>query len=181
MHTHNWFYQGKIIKIIDGNAIIIWIDLGFETWKKVLIRFNRIRAKEDSEAAYTIQYLEQNLKGKAAYFQIFKKKVYEGFNKYFAEVYVKSGDITLKLGDLNRCFNSPHKLDGYININDVLIGQGLATLLTFSKDNHAQDNLHNRPPRKYPAIRSNPGNSAGAGNQTDSSRGGFAPEGQRNI
>jgi len=185
MHTHQWFYQGKVIKIIDGNSIIIWVDLGFEIWKKVLVRFNRARAKDsyispgkEPESTETSRYLEQNIKGKNAYFEIFRKKVYNGFDKYFAEVYVKSSDIHLRVLDVNKCVNSQHKIDGYVNLNDVMIGQGLATPIQFPKDTyHAQNDLHDRPPRKHSEIRINTENCNGSGYQSDSS--GSGPIAQR--
>ena len=30
MYVHRWLYQGKVIKIIDGQTVILWVDLGFD-------------------------------------------------------------------------------------------------------------------------------------------------------
>jgi hypothetical protein len=135
---HRWFFNGKIIKIINGLTVIIWLDLGFGTWKKQLIRFNRLKVKgipSQNEIDSSTKFLEENIKNKHAYFQVFKRKDYNnnGFDKYYAEIYMQPGDVPIQLKDLNKNFNNPYRIDGLINLNDVLVSQGLAEYFVFNK------------------------------------------------
>lgn len=139
MYENKWIFQGKVIKIIDGQTIVVWLDLGFELWKKVTVRFNRIRAKDytfrdpkgpagkfpDNDAKESTLFLENNLKGKKVVCQITKQPGYNGFDKYFAEIFGNPSNFMLKLKDININMKNPSKLEGYININDLLVNQGL--------------------------------------------------------
>jgi hypothetical protein len=59
MYRHKWFFQGKVIKIIDAQTVVIWVDLGFEIWKRATVKFNRIKPiLPDTNPA--ILFLEQN-------------------------------------------------------------------------------------------------------------------------
>jgi hypothetical protein len=188
MFNHKWFFQGKVIKIINNQAVVIEVDLGFGVWKMVTVGFNRIRPKSypalienhsiDSPA---VKFMEQNLKGKQIYCQIFKKN-YNGINRYFAEIYTQAGDIPLKLMDINKNMSNSHRIDGYINFNDVMVSHGFSVYIQFKKDLiNAKFPVYDRPPRQNPELRSNPGSSPIERNQTDSSRGGYSPEGQGNT
>ena len=39
-------YEAKVDRVIDGDTIEALVDLGFDTWKHVTIRFNGIDAWE---------------------------------------------------------------------------------------------------------------------------------------
>ena len=39
-------YNAKVLKVVDGDTIDAWVDLGFDTWKKVRIRMHGINAPE---------------------------------------------------------------------------------------------------------------------------------------
>ena len=111
MYENKWIFQGKVIKIIDGQTIVVWLDLGFELWKKVTVRFNRIRAKDytfrdpkgpagkfpDNDAKESTLFLENNLKGKKVVCQITKQPGYNGFDKYFAEIFGSKDEVLLAI------------------------------------------------------------------------------------
>ena len=167
MLTHRWFYQGKVVKIIDGQTVEIWVDLGFEIWKKVLVRFNRIRSKDSGltieqgispEPGVGSRFLEQHLKNKDVYFQIYKKKDFNGFDRFFAEVHMTPGDLPLRLKDVNKTVNNPNRVDGLVNLNDFLVGQGLATFIQFNKeDKNVKFPVRNGFARQYTPVRKNSG------------------------
>jgi hypothetical protein len=141
MFFHKWFFQGKCINIIDGQTILIWIDLGFNIWRRVRVRFNRIRMKayapdtenQSTEIANLINYLEQNLKGKQVYCQIYKKKDRIGLNKYFAEIFIQPENLSMRLVDINRDIANSHRIDGLVNFNNLLVGQGFSAYIQFNK------------------------------------------------
>ena len=174
MFSHKWFYQGKVLEIIDGQTFVIWIDLGFEIWKKVPVRFNRLKMKDLSGPleAIAFKYLEQNLKGKKIYCQIFKTTGPNKFDRYFGEIYTPPGDISMKLKDINKNIADTHRIDGLINFNDLMVSQGFSTYMDFhKKGNHAQIPVHNGPARQPANVRNNSGRGLEKGPQIDSSGG----------
>jgi hypothetical protein len=175
MFNHKWFFQGKVIEINDGQTFTLWIDLGFETWKKILVRFNRLRIKEFpgiTENTQVFKYLEQNLKGKKIYCQIFKTKGQNKIDRFFAEIYVHPGDIPLKLKDINKSIADTHRIDGLINFNDLMVNQDFATYIDFhNRDNDVKISLCDRPARQHSNVRNDSGQSPQCEHQTNSSRG----------
>jgi hypothetical protein len=174
---HKWFFQGKVIKIIDVQTIILWIDLGFESWKKVRVKFNRIKSiLPDTNTA--MSFLEQNLKNKPIYCQIFKSKDYNGHDRYFAEIYTSSNGISLKLRDINKSISNSHRIEGLVNFNDIMVSHGFSIYIQFKRKNFYNEfPVYDRPPRQYSNVRNNFGNGIEQGNQTDTSRGGSSPQG----
>lgn len=131
MYEHKWAYQAKVIKIVDGQTLVIWVDLGFDIWKKVLVRLNRVKAMgpyQDIKSPI-FKFLEQNLKGKKVICHISKQKGYNGFDKFFAEIYGDPRELPLKLKDINISIKDKNRIEGYINLNDFLVGQNLATYI----------------------------------------------------
>jgi len=141
MFHHKWFFQGKCTRIIDGQTALIWIDLGFNIWKKVKVKFNRIRMKayapalenQATEINNLINYLEQNLRGKQVYCQIYKKKDRLGFNKYFAEMFIQPENLPMRLVDINRDISNSNRIDGLVNFNNLLVSQGFSSYIQFNK------------------------------------------------
>ena len=35
-------YNAKVLKVVDGDTIDAWVDLGFDSWKKVRIRIRKM-------------------------------------------------------------------------------------------------------------------------------------------
>jgi hypothetical protein len=180
MFKHQWFFNGKIVKIIDEQTVVLWLDLGFEIGKKVLVRFNRIKAKgsyspiinqgDAPEPSATTRFLEQNIKGKTGYFHIYKKTDFNNFDKYYAEVFIQPSDIPLRLKDVNKSLTDNHRLDGWVNLNDILVGQGMATYIQFAKDNqNAKIPVHNGSAWKHSEVRDDIGNCIETRNQSNSS------------
>lgn len=160
MHIHKWFFSGKVIKVIDDQTLELWLDLGFGTWKRIISKFNRLKSKIDLatgivDANSTINFLEQNIKGKTFYFRMFRKKDQKGYEKYFCEIYAIPSSITIKLRDVNIAVSSSFRLDGFINVNDVLVSQGLAAYYQF-ETNHDKIPVHNRHSREYTKMPNTP-------------------------
>jgi len=189
MFTHKWLYQGKVIKIIDGQTLIIWVDLGFDIWKKVMVRFNRIKAKGIYTAQNTpdytsvIKFLEQNLNSKQVLAQIFKQKDFNGFDRFFAEIYTKPDGIQLKLKDINQTIGAKDRVDGLINFNDALVSQGFATHIQFNKDGGQNVNnaVQHGSPREHTQIQRRNGNRVEIQNQINPSGSGPVAEGQQHT
>lgn len=128
MFIHRWYFKGFINQIIDDQTMSIRVDLGFDVWKIISVRFNRLKIEEGKNTA---EFLKQYLVGKKAYFQIFKRKDYDLF---YAEIYCSPGDLPIQLKDLNRGLKNPYRIDGFINVNDILVSQGYASYFKFHKD-----------------------------------------------
>lgn len=140
MFSHQWFFQGKVLKIINGQLVEVWLDLGFNTWKKMTMKLNRICVDEtfnnegNLESSPATAFLEKHVKGKQAIFNVFRRKDHNGFEKFFIEIYIKSGDIILGVKDVNNMISNKHRLEGLININDLMVGQGVAYYFNFHKE-----------------------------------------------
>jgi len=168
MFQHSWFFRGIVKEIIDGRTLTIWADLGFDTWKIIPVRFNRLRVNQplnmDSEI---VKYLQAELKRKKIYLQTTKSK---GGN-FFAEIYTNDSPIEtgMSLRDLNKTLagkitpSDSGKIEGLTNINDLLVKKGLAE--------YAFTNLpvHNRSPRERGEIQQGPDFCYRAEYKTDSS------------
>ena len=93
-------YKCKLIKVIDGDTIEALVDLGFDTWKHVTIRFNGIdawesRTRDDEEKvkglaakAYVKDLLENSDDGK---FSIISHGVGK-YGRVLGELFVKGHD-----------------------------------------------------------------------------------------
>ena len=102
-------YKAKVDRVIDGDTIEALVDLGFDTWKHVTIRFNGIDAWESRTRDD-----EEKVKGLAA-----KARLIEllGDGKFILESH--------GVGKYGRCLGSLHM--GSKNINKTLIKEGHAT------------------------------------------------------
>lgn len=173
MFQHSWFFRGIVKEIIDGRTLTIWADLGFDTWKIITVRFNRLRVNQPlSMNTEIVKYLLTELKRKKIYLQTTKSK---GGN-FFAEIYINSDNSLIETGmslrDLNKTLagktapSDSSKIEGLININDLLVKKGLAE--------YAFTNLpvYNGSSRERREIQQGPDFCGRAGCENDSSGGG---------
>ena len=108
-------YNAKLDRVVDGDTVDAFVDLGFDTWKKVRIRMHGMNAPESRT-----RNLEEKAKGIAA--------------KVRLEELLESGRFILQsmgVGKFGRCLgiiyvndsNTKH-LD--VNVNKTLITEGHA-------------------------------------------------------
>lgn len=97
-------YYTKIDKVIDGDTIDVFIDLGFSVWHKERIRLAGIdTAEKNTPLGKALkQFLIDNLEGKIIRLQVTKPDKY---GRYLGTVFLK---------------------DSKISINDQLIKENLA-------------------------------------------------------
>ena len=110
-------YNAKVVKVVDGDTIDALVDLGFDTWKKVTIRFNGIDAWESRT-----RDAEEKEKGIAA-----KTRLIEILNESGNEFLLQSHGV----GKFGRClgelFVDGNTGDKYgQSINKLLIEEGHA-------------------------------------------------------
>ena len=126
-------YQAELIKVLDGDTIDCWIDLGFNLKIKKRIRYMGIDTWESRT-----RDLDEKKKGLAA--KARNKELLEGgvfklishgtgkFGRVLGEIFV-SPDI---VGDhINECISNPESsidlsVDGWVSVNDILIEEGHA-------------------------------------------------------
>lgn len=169
MFYHRWHYHAQVREIINPGAFRAWVDLGFSTWKRVVLRFNRIRIKDFpvDEKNPVIEFLEGTIRNKEIYVRVFKKSRQVN-DLFFAEVYISPDKMQhLNLKDLNRTLSDPYKIDGFVNINDILVSHGYATY--YKNDNEIS--IHNGLARDNGEVRSRFENGNGKRYKTDSYRG----------
>jgi len=82
-------YNAKLDRVVDGDTVDALVDLGFDTWKKVRIRFYGIDAYESRT-----RDLEEKEKGLAA-----KQRVIDILNENNNEFILKSHGV----GKYGRC------------------------------------------------------------------------------
>jgi len=126
-------YQAELIKVLDGDTIDCWIDLGFNLKIKKRISYMGIDTWESRT-----RDLDEKKKGLAA--KARNKELLEGgvfklishgtgkFGRVLGEIFV-SPDI---VGDhINECISNPESsidlsVDGWVSVNDILIEEGHA-------------------------------------------------------
>ena len=108
-------YNAKVLKVVDGDTIDAWVDLGFDTWKKVRIRMHGINAPESRT-----RDLEEKKRGLAA-----KARLIEILNEVDNEFILVShgvGKFGRCLGDIRIQLNNTQK-----SVNLQLIKEGHGT------------------------------------------------------
>ena len=126
-------YQAELIKVLDGDTIDCWIDLGLNLKIKKRIRYMGIDTWESRT-----RDLDEKKKGLAA--KARNKELLEGgvfklishgtgkFGRVLGEIFV-SPEI---VGDhINECISNPESsidlsVDGWVSVNDILIEEGHA-------------------------------------------------------
>lgn len=106
-----YVYNAELIRVIDGDTVDAKIDLGFDTWKKVRIRFHGINAPESRT-----RDLEEKERGLAAKARLIWH-LQQNDNKFV----VKSHGV----GKYGRCLGELFvKTLGEISVNKTLINEG---------------------------------------------------------
>ena len=103
-------YEGIVEKVVDGDTIDCLLDLGFDTWKKVRVRFAGINAPESRT-----RDLVEKQKGLEA-----KKWLIDTIQSNNNRVVVKSVGV----GKYGRCLGIVHLPN--MNINETMVQLGFA-------------------------------------------------------
>jgi micrococcal nuclease len=104
-------YNAKTTKVVDGDTVDALVDLGFDTWKKVRIRFYGIDAYESRT-----RDLEEKEKGLAA-----KQRVIDVLNENNNEFTLKSHGV----GKYGRCLGEIFvETLGETSLQKTLINEG---------------------------------------------------------
>jgi len=126
-------YQCELIKVVDGDTIDAYIDLGFTLKTKKRIRYMGIDTWESRT-----RDLEEKKKGLAAKARnkelleqgVFKLKSFGTgkFGRVLGEIFV---DPQVVGEHINECINNPNSsldlsFDGWVSVNDILIEEGHA-------------------------------------------------------
>ena len=126
-------YECELIKVVDGDTIDCWIDLGFKTKLKKRVRYmgldtweSRTRDLEEKEKGLIAKARNKELLEQG----VFKLKSF-GTGKYgrvLGEVYVSPDyvgeHINECIADSDNSIDLSH--DGWVSVNDILIEEGHA-------------------------------------------------------
>ena len=104
-------YNAKVTRVVDGDTIEALVDLGFDIWKQVTIRFDGIDAYESRT-----RDAEEKVKGLAA-----KARLIELLEEADNKFVLQSNGV----GKFGRCLGE--LFVGETNINQLLINEGHAT------------------------------------------------------
>jgi micrococcal nuclease len=96
-------YYTKIEKVVDGDTVDVFIDLGFKVWRSERIRLVGVDTAEKNTpyGKATKDYLTQLLAGKIVKLEVFKPDKY---GRYLGKIYINSE----------------------ISINDQMVSNGMA-------------------------------------------------------
>ena len=126
-------YECELIKVVDGDTIDCWIDLGFKVKWKARVRYmgldtweSRTRDLEEKKKGLLAKARNKELLEQG----IFKLKSF-GTGKYgrvLGEVYV-SPDFVGE--NIQECISNPENKidlssDGWVSVNDILMEEGHA-------------------------------------------------------
>ena len=126
-------YQAELIKVLDGDTIDCWIDLGFDLKIKKRVRYMGIDTWESRTR--DLAEKEKGLAAKARNKQLLEQGVFKlksfgtgKFGRVLGEVFVSPDYV----GDhIIECINSVGSeidlsVDGWVSVNDILIEEGHA-------------------------------------------------------
>ena len=104
MENKLYIYRAEVIRVIDGDSMIALVDLGFNTWKKVNIRFFGVDAYETRTK--DVKEKERGFKAKERVIEVLKENGNKfllksrgvgKFGRCLGEIYIKSlGDVSLQ-------------------------------------------------------------------------------------
>ena len=126
-------YQAELIKVLDGDTIDCWIDLGFDLKIKKRVRYMGIdtwesRTRDLDEKAKGLLAKARNKELLEA--GVFKLKSFGTgkFGRVLGEIFVSPDYV----GDhITECISNPESsidlsIDGWVSVNDILIEEGHA-------------------------------------------------------
>ena len=145
-YEHKWLSPAEVIRVVDGDTIEVILDLGYDTYRKEVIRFRRINAYEvkmykgvtaaqKKKGIAGKEFLKGLIEGKRAYIRTYKEKTRGSLRRYLGEVYVlsagtplvKTADIkALRMSKDETSERSAAKIINLHNVNDLMVDLGFA-------------------------------------------------------
>ena len=126
-------YEGELIKVLDGDTIDCYIDLGFDLKVKKRVRYMGIDTWESRTR--DLAEKEKGLLAKARNKELLESGVFKlksfgtgKFGRVLGEIFVSPEFV----GDhINECISNPNSAidlssDGWVSVNDILIEEGHA-------------------------------------------------------
>ena len=126
-------YEAELIKVVDGDTIDAYIDLGFTLKTKKRIRYMGIDTWESRTR--DLEEKAKGLKAKARNKELLEAGVFKlksfgtgKFGRVLGEIFVSPEYV----GDhINECISNPDSsidlsVDGWVSVNDILIEEGHA-------------------------------------------------------
>lgn len=98
-------YRGKVIRVIDGDTVVVSVDLGFKIYTKIKVRLKQIdtpeiyRPKTPDELVRgrrAKHFVEEKVLNKAIVLQTYKDKTGK-YGRYLADIMYTDNDNTLHL------------------------------------------------------------------------------------
>jgi endonuclease YncB( thermonuclease family) len=117
----NYLYKATIISVVDGDTLLLDVDLGFKVFKKQRVRLTQINAKEMStkEGQKAFEYL-QNLAANLEIIAIKTNKI-DIYGRYLADIFYLPREVNNQTTQID-IFN-----DG-IYLNQELVDKDLVDL-----------------------------------------------------
>ena len=123
-------YNGTLIKVLDGDTIDAYIDLGFDLKIKKRIRYmgidtweSRTRDKEEKVKGLAAKARNKELL-ESGLFKIVSHGTGK-FGRVLGEVFVEPKSVDINTSEA-QYFNVKESSDGLISVNDILIAEGHA-------------------------------------------------------
>ena len=126
-------YEAELIKVLDGDTIDCWIDLGFNLKIKKRVRYMGIDTWESRTR--DLEEKKKGLLAKARNKELLEAGVFKfksfgtgKFGRVLGEIFVSPDFV----GDhINECITNPDSaidlsIDGWVSVNDILIEEGHA-------------------------------------------------------
>ena len=126
-------YEGELIKVLDGDTIDCYIDLGFDLKVKKRIRYMGIDTWESRTR--NLEEKEKGLLAKARNKELLEQGVFKiksfgtgKFGRVLGEIFVSPEFVG---ESINESINNPDSnidlsSDGWVSVNDILIEEGHA-------------------------------------------------------
>lgn len=123
MIERTYEYYGYCTRVVDGDTIEVYVDMGFEIHHKIRVRLLNVLAPEIFSGPVEVRakgkiakdYLDTLLKGR--YVKIQTIKDHTTFNRYIATVWVDAADDISD--DLTGIVNVNEEMTRYINENKL--------------------------------------------------------------
>ena len=119
-------YQAELIKVLDGDTIDCWIDLGFNLKIKKRIRYMGIDTWESRTR--DLDEKKKGLAAKARNKELLEAGVFKivsygtgKFGRVLGEIFVSPDAVGHEISE-----NVDRSADGLVSINDILINEGHA-------------------------------------------------------
>jgi endonuclease YncB( thermonuclease family) len=112
-------YTAQLIRVIDGDTLVVNVDLGFYLHQDMILRLRSIntpelKGKEHQQALEAKNFVEEQLKDKNLAIRTYKV---EKWGRFLADVYYGPSDYTIS-----------ELFEKGLNLNELLVEKGYAQI-----------------------------------------------------